>query len=381
MFCPKCGSKALDGATFCQKCGAKLIVDDTVQQTDISTPTQQTQPSTYNGSSDTPKKKKLGKLPIILGAVALVIVAIVIAANFDDLLKRGEQAQRDEEYIAAQKQSSDAKLSESYINEKAGISFDYPAGWVVLDSDNEFEIVELIDSKNNADSIASFKVSCSLDQNPLGVFTGDEASVRDAVNENATFIKFGDTLIGEAPAKGVTYQKSGLKGDDIVTNFWYVIGDDVYQITCSYSASTADAYEPIFDAIMASYTISAAGTSDENGAESLTKISARDFVGTYSYDASFETPDGQYTNFYYLLEIGEDGKDLVVTETWRGNDILDHVRVSPENLTGNTLVVKTNIEVYDKESYSLTYIPAKDSPSGKDTIYIDGDDTMPFVRE
>lgn len=40
MFCPKCGTKALDGAEFCQKCGAKLILDsDSVQPSaGISTP-------------------------------------------------------------------------------------------------------------------------------------------------------------------------------------------------------------------------------------------------------------------------------------------------------------------------------------------------------
>lgn len=80
MFCPKCGSKALDGATFCQKCGANLIVDDTVQQAVTSTPIQQTQQQTHTVPSDMPKKKKLGKLPIILGAVALAIVVIIVIA-------------------------------------------------------------------------------------------------------------------------------------------------------------------------------------------------------------------------------------------------------------------------------------------------------------
>lgn len=80
MFCPKCGSKALDGATFCQKCGANLIVDDTVQHSVTSTPIQQTQQQTHTVPSDMPKKKKLGKLPIILGAVALAIVVIIVIA-------------------------------------------------------------------------------------------------------------------------------------------------------------------------------------------------------------------------------------------------------------------------------------------------------------
>lgn len=77
MFCPKCGTQALDGATFCQKCGAKLIVGDTEQQAVASTPVRQTQPPT---PLDTPKKKKSKKLPIIIGAVALAIVAVIVIA-------------------------------------------------------------------------------------------------------------------------------------------------------------------------------------------------------------------------------------------------------------------------------------------------------------
>lgn len=255
MFCPKCGTQALDGAAFCQKCGAKLIIGDTEQQAAASTPAGQVQSRANNPQSDIPQKKKSKKLPIILAAIGLVFVVILIAANSSELQERGEQARKDEEYIASQQQSSTVNLSETYTNDPAGISFHYPAGWVILDSESEFQVVNIIDSQNNADSIASFKVFRIFDQDPYGVFTKDEATVRETVNENATFLKSGDTLLGDVPAKSVTYQKAGLKGEDIITNFWYVIGEDVYQIACSYSASKADTYEPIFAAIMDSYTI------------------------------------------------------------------------------------------------------------------------------
>lgn len=115
---------------------------------------------------------------------------------------------------------------------------------------------------------------------------------------------------------------------------------------------------------------------------SASKINARDLIGNFSYDASFTDPSGRWNNFYYLLEIGIDGSDLVVTTSWRGMYMFDHVRVSPDSLTGNTLVFDaiTN-DSTEPQSHSLTYIPAKDSALGKDTIYIDGDETMPYVRE
>lgn len=80
MFCPKCGTKAIEGAEFCQKCGAKLITDSAVQPTPIS-PVQHIQ----SQSADLSAKKKSKKLPIILGAVVLVVAAIIfIVLNRED---------------------------------------------------------------------------------------------------------------------------------------------------------------------------------------------------------------------------------------------------------------------------------------------------------
>ncbi|WP_289222990.1 zinc-ribbon domain-containing protein [uncultured Bacteroides sp.] len=44
MFCPKCGTKALDGAEFCQKCGAKLILDSDGVQPSAGIPTYVAEP-------------------------------------------------------------------------------------------------------------------------------------------------------------------------------------------------------------------------------------------------------------------------------------------------------------------------------------------------
>jgi len=75
MFCPKCGTQAIDGAEFCQKCGAKLIVDTSVSQpAGVQTSTGQTQlPS--KSPVETPKKKKSKKL--LIGIVAAAVIAVV----------------------------------------------------------------------------------------------------------------------------------------------------------------------------------------------------------------------------------------------------------------------------------------------------------------
>ncbi len=151
---------------------------------------------------------------------------------------------------------SEVELTESFIDEEAGISFRYPDEWVILDPSNEFHIVEMIDSGNTPDHIATFDIRVIFDPDPFGVFTQDEASVREAVNEYHTFLDLRDTLIGDVPVKILRYQTRGLKSQSITTNFFYKIGENVYQVICSYTASTADIYEPIFAAMMDSYIIS-----------------------------------------------------------------------------------------------------------------------------
>ncbi len=161
--------------------------------------------------------------------------------------------------VDLQKSQKEINLSNTYSEDTLGISLNYPDDWVILEPDNQFQIVKIIDSKNKANSVAMFSVNNSLDENPYGVFTNDETAIQKTFNnEYMKFLKFENVLIGDVPAKSITYQMSGLKEDDIgdiAKCYWYVIKDEVYEIRCSYSISKADVYEPIFNAIIDSYII------------------------------------------------------------------------------------------------------------------------------
>ena len=52
-----------------------------------------------------------------------------------------------------------------------------------------------------------------------------------------------------------------MNRDDIVVNFWYRIGENVYQVRCTYTSSDANKYEPVFEAMIDSYAI---GATDDN---------------------------------------------------------------------------------------------------------------------
>lgn len=151
--------------------------------------------------------------------------------------------------------SDPVELTQTFEDEASGITFSYPENWMQVEPDGEFDIVSLIDSANNASSIASLEIRMALDTNPFGIFTDDDSSIEEAVNEYHTFVSLEDTTLGDVPAVELIYQTEGLKGTDQVINYWYERGDKVYQVVCSYSELTALKYEPIFENIMGTYQI------------------------------------------------------------------------------------------------------------------------------
>lgn len=150
---------------------------------------------------------------------------------------------------------TEVELSQTFTDEAAGITFQYPENWVSVETDSEYTVISLIDSENDENSVASLMIQRELNQNPFGIFTDDESTVEQAVNEFHTFVSLEDTTLGDVPAVELIYQTEGLKGTDQVINYWYERGDKVYQVVCSFSELTSMKYIPIFESILDSYKV------------------------------------------------------------------------------------------------------------------------------
>ena len=241
MFCHKCGTQLADGAKFCHKCGTQMLSEKAV----------------HSIKENTPLKRNPKKLSVLIGSAILIFIVAIIIVTV------GKKTD-DEKYAEEQKEDSGFQgkidLSETFTDQETGITFQYPAKWSIVDSPGEYNIVEILDSENTAEHIATFKVSVIFDQDPYGVYTEDKGSIEENVNEYGKFLDLEDTQFEDIPVKVLKYRKEGLRSDDIVTIFWYRIGEEMYQVTCSYTASMADTYEPIFDAVMNSYTVNTAAS-------------------------------------------------------------------------------------------------------------------------
>ena len=147
---------------------------------------------------------------------------------------------------------------------------------------------------------------------------------------------------------------------------------DGYGVEILEYSADSDAY------VICNYDLTCFVEYDDGSVIPESEIYACNLIGYYGYDASFEAED-MFVNFYYSLQIDFDNQYFIITETWRGNTIFE-AWAKPDSVVGNTLTFEI-LNADGTEYHWLTYIPADKSPLGQDLIYIDGDETMPFVRE
>ncbi len=75
MFCPKCGVENADGSKFCSGCGTSLV---SAPAETASPSNKATDPAATSASSPQPAEARdAKKRPIIIGAVAVIVVALV----------------------------------------------------------------------------------------------------------------------------------------------------------------------------------------------------------------------------------------------------------------------------------------------------------------
>lgn len=228
--------------------GAYVEINGTAKGTDKELATTVWVETEGDGAKLKPSTLKLGEEYLTKNAFFALFVAYdqqdEDLSHFDELM--------DEVNLAL----GQSKLTGTFFDPATGVSFCYPDGWATLDT-NEYVIANLYSPRNTANHRAIFEVGMTGDF--YDVFSEDEAAVRDAVNSagDYTFLDYGDAILGDIPAKALRCQKKGLNGDEIEVSFWYTDGEEVYKVSCTYSdlPSASAIYEPIFQAILESYSV------------------------------------------------------------------------------------------------------------------------------
>lgn len=337
MFCPKCGAKVLDGAEFCQKCGTKLAAN-----TSTSNLADSPHPKNRTTVAD-PKRKKSKKLFIILGVV-LAFIVILIVANADNLAERGAQDQKDEEHIKSQQQdSASVNLSETYINEEEGFSFNYPSAWVPVSEEEyssrfgsiEGEEYPLVLLANETDDLPEANTYIMVSKIPATqdainhLFIDDEQFA--ATFDNDVTIK--NTLTAEidgVAAREITYLTSDGIG---YQSYFYAIGTAIYRIDFSWRGETSGNNQRFFDAIIDSYKITSPETATvtDTFGKLLCKNISVDAIMQMTADeviATFGEPEIYIEN--ESIEYGADAPEWMYFDISSGNTVFSFSANSEE---------------------------------------------------
>lgn len=261
---------------------------------------------------------------LAIALIGIVMLIFVVADSFEFSSSSAPYVASDNTVLST---AESVSFNQTYTNEEEGFSFNYPSTWQQLnesdfearkgmDSSLMLEIYALNDWGSERDYYAShmqvLKMPVNLTfqgtkedfQNSLSL-TMDEVEVTELV----------DIDLNGIPARKLCYLFNDKGQTCVVTEYYYTIANDMYGIRFYASEKNFGKHEPIFNAIMDSYTITAANTSEQNvpfGSDIYVDV-LNEYI-TYINDAT-------YTNCEFVLyDIDGNGVDELLV---RYDDMMD----------------------------------------------------------
>lgn len=286
MFCTKCGTQNPDGAVFCKMCGAKMAAgEQPVRTTQPSPPPpvaptqqmpqqpagtppvpQQYMPQQYPVFPVPQKKKSIAPfivLGIVGGIVALFILLIIIVmiADFQD---EPPASRQESSAVASSSAESDkVELSKTYVSTHAAVSFQYPDEWrriseadwgdYLIDSDGVLVLLAREDDDEPALDSVIILTEFETDEEDQEIFFSDDETFLGWFKDEDHRTK--ETSVVEldgVPTRRVTFVNSEGEGRQY---YFFIAGDTLFRLDFVWWIEDAGELQPIFDAIMDSFTI------------------------------------------------------------------------------------------------------------------------------
>lgn len=269
-----------------------------------------------------PNAKKSGQSVKGLIAAIILIIAGVIILIFPllenlDFGSSNDPLPVDSDDIVPT-DSESVSLTQTYQDKEEGFSFMYPADWEATDDPDA--LVQLMSGSTfGIRAVFSINKSEYYDKSTFYATKEEfQAGIADSTDGNLSNIEVTDltdiTLQGY-PAQKAVWKCINTDGIHFIAiNYYYILDTDLYVVSCMVIEDYFSQYEPILDAIMDSYTITASDTT-ETETEMVDQvlfcgIPIQEVIGM-GYDeiiSTFGEPnsvyDSNYTT-YYEMNYGE----------------------------------------------------------------------------
>jgi hypothetical protein len=153
-------------------------------------------------------------------------------------------------------------LSQTYANEAEGFAFKYPGTWNITDI-SEFDLDDanisvLVAAPVESNFAANINVAVYKGDADESIFTASKSDFQEEfllIFNEVDIIDLSDIELDGVPARKVVISSKNEDFSYAQTAYFYNVGNDMYTVTLTSLESSSDQYEPTFNAIMESYTI------------------------------------------------------------------------------------------------------------------------------
>ena len=181
---------------------------------------------------------------------------------------KSDISQQDSAVISDGTEEQNADTWQYYSNSKEGISFSFPSDWSLSDSENDTKNIftEVLSapeeegfsanmsvSRNDNDEVADFMMTCTKAE--LELLYSQTSYGNMKLYDLVDFMIDGVSVRMQRFAFDATDPESSFSGRFIDVMYTYVYNDSFYVIRCATLENLSEKYLPIFDGIMATYTI------------------------------------------------------------------------------------------------------------------------------
>lgn len=316
---------------------------------------------TKTGNISEKKNVKAKKSHAILGVSAALVVLILIIAVIGEI---GDSESDDSTNVSTTVTTTGVNLSQSYVNEEEGFSFQYPEAWVPVSKE---ELTAYSESEESAPLVVlANRIEDLPEEDTYIMIFGFEVTqeVKDRLfvsddefaehfDDDDLIIETSITEIDGVPAREITYLQSDGIG---CQSYFYIVGTRFYRIDFVWRGETAGNNQRFFDAIMESYTIETEEIAEtqENVQDVLLcqGVPIKDlviFTTTEDIVGYFGEPDIREEGYYggedYIYNFGDSSYiDFYILE----NGSVSALTASPEIVTINGVNLRQGFDEVNK---------------------------------
>jgi len=210
-------------------------------------------PSTSSGGIS--KKGLSMSIALILAGIVILIIPLLGDMDFSNDANTPNEI---EGLHTPDIESEEVLLTQTYANTAEGISFMYPDDWFVSTDTSDMLITITNGSSLGIRATISVSKSSNGEVSLSGTKDDFEAAYADNGFSNVEVIDLADMELSGHFTRKVTMQCTNTDGIRFVSvQYFYALHSEIYVVSCIVIEEYFDQYEPILEAIMGSYTITA----------------------------------------------------------------------------------------------------------------------------